>query len=102
MLTHNKEESVAAHPLMILRLQNKLGFIHVLKFYPNDDAFTVAQQYGLEAGLDQGAIAALSQQIREYVGQVKTQGWTPEPNSSTASKYSSVTQAQREGRSDSQ
>ena len=52
-------------PLMILRVEDKFGVVHILKFYPQDNPQTVAQNFGLTHGLDQTAVTNLTRNIED-------------------------------------
>lgn len=52
------------NPLMILRIEDKIGVIHILKFYKEDNPVSMAQQFGLTHGLDQAAISNLAKGIQ--------------------------------------
>lgn len=51
-------------PLMILRVEDKFGVVHILKYYNRDSPVTVAHEFGLTHGLDQNNIDRLVQDIQ--------------------------------------
>lgn len=51
-------------PLMILRVEDKFGVVHIVKYYNRDNPVTVAHEFGLTHGLDQNNIDRLVQDIQ--------------------------------------
>lgn len=56
--------SVVDKPLMILRVEDKYGVVHILKYYRQDDPVTMAQSFGLSHSLDQTAISNLARSMQ--------------------------------------
>ena len=68
---HELEIVAEEKPIMILRVEDKLGVIHILKFYMHDDPRTVAQNFGLSNGLDQQAIGNLTKNIQASLNRLE-------------------------------
>lgn len=82
-------------PLMILRVEDKFGVVHILKFYPQDNPQTVAQTFGLTHGLDQTAVTNLSRNIQDSLQIIRQNALkTPNSNQSVSEpSHSSLSQA---------
>src|SRR3990167_129609 len=66
-------------PLMILRVEDKFGVVHILKFFPRDHPVTVAHEFGLAHGLDQNNIDRLVHDINVALGRVTKANTTYSP-----------------------
>lgn len=72
-------------PLMILRVEDKFGVVHIVKYYNRDNPVTVAHEFGLTHGLDQNNIDRLVQDIQMSLNRLD--GGNPSKSSQKAHSH---------------
>lgn len=71
-ISYNYTPQVPSHdqltenrPIMILRVEDKFGVVHILKYYPQDSPRTVAKEFASSHGMDQRATDNLIRDIED-------------------------------------